>query len=76
MFQFGGATHDKDVLMGIAAECIVKLVAGEISEDDAKSWCDNRVTTLQCIVTELNSEDAFPRCLSHWLKNQVSAVLA
>ena len=45
MFQFGGATHDKDVLMGIA-ECIVKLVAGEISEDDAKSWCDNRVTTL------------------------------
>ena len=46
MFQFGGATHDKDVLMGIAAECIVKLVAGEISEDDAKSWCDNRVTTL------------------------------
>ena len=46
MFQFGGPTHDKDVLMGIAAECIVKLVAGEISEDDAKSWCDNRVTTL------------------------------
>ena len=45
MFQFGGATHDthdKDVLMGIAAECIVKLVAGEISEDDAKNWCDNR----------------------------------
>ena len=46
MFQFGGPTHDKDVLMGIAAECTVKLVAGEISEDDAKSWCDNRVTTL------------------------------
>ena len=46
MFQFGGATHDKDVLMDIAAECTMKLVSGEIAKDDAKSWCDNRATTL------------------------------
>ena len=46
MFQFGGATHDKDVLMGIAAECTMKLVSGEIAKDDAKSWCNNRATTL------------------------------
>ena len=46
MFQFGGAAHDRDVFMGIAAECIVKLVSGEIGEGDAKSWCEHRVTTL------------------------------
>ena len=47
-------THDKDVLMGIAAECTMKLVSGEIAKDDAKSWCDNRAALFHHLVVYSN----------------------
>ena len=41
--QFGGKQYSKERLFDIASRCIVKLVAKEISEDEAKLWCQNQL---------------------------------
>ena len=41
--QFGGKQYNKERLFDIASRCIVKLVAREISEDEAKLWCQNQL---------------------------------